>query len=89
MDNEMERQIMYLQNLEKQFQSVLIQKQQMELQLNEIGLALEELGKTKEKNVYKSVGGLLIKTTTEEAKKDLEEKEKLFEDTGGHFGQTL
>ena len=36
--------------------------------------ALEELGKTKEKRVYKAVGNILIQEDTLKVKKDLEEK---------------
>lgn len=75
---ELEREIMQLQNYERQLQAVLLQKQQIQVQLNEANLALEELKKAKG-DVYKAIGSVMIKSTAEEAGKDLEERKNLME----------
>lgn len=75
---ELERQIMEYQNAERQLQAVMMQKHQLQLQLNEIGLALEELVKAKGE-VFRAVGSIVLKTTKEEAEKDLKEKKELFD----------
>ncbi|MBU0586110.1 prefoldin subunit beta [Candidatus Micrarchaeota archaeon] len=75
---ELERALMEYQNAERQLQSVMMQKHQLQLQLNEIGVALEELGKAKS-DIYRAVGGIVLKTTKAEAEKDLKEKKELFD----------
>ena len=61
---------------QQQIQTVLAQKEALTLQVAEIKRALEELGKTKETEVYKLAGPVLIKTKLADVKKDLEVKEK-------------
>lgn len=64
-----------LQN--QQLQAVLIQKQSLVLQSNEMDKALEEL-KFASSDVYRAVGQLLVKTTREDTESRLnEEKEEL------------
>ena len=75
---ELERSIAQLQNFERQLQAVLLQKQQLQIQLNETSLALEELGKATGE-VYRTVGSVMMKTTKEQAEKDLNEKKELME----------
>ncbi len=75
---EMERDLVEYQNAERQLQSVLLQKHQLQLQLNEITLALEELEKAKA-DVFKAAGSIMVKTTKEEAQRDLKEKKELFD----------
>ncbi|MCP4646215.1 MAG: hypothetical protein GY852_00580, partial [bacterium] len=41
---DIQKEIVRLQNFERQMQAVLMQRQQIQIQLGEIGLALEELG---------------------------------------------
>lgn len=79
MDKQIEEELMQYQNMEKQLQQAMMQKQQLQLQLNEIDLALEELNKTTETEVFKSIGAIMVKTTKENAIKDLHEKKKLSE----------
>jgi len=57
-----------------QLMNISAQKQQMQIQSVTLGQALEELGKTKEKKVYKAVGNILIQTETGKVKKELKEK---------------
>jgi prefoldin beta subunit len=59
----------------QQIQSIVTQKTALLMELNEMKKALEELGKTEERFVYKISGPILIKVETEKMKKDLEEKE--------------
>lgn len=75
---ELEKDILEYQNAEKQLQYILLQRYQLQLQLNEIALAIDELKKAKG-DVYKSIGGIMIKTTVQDAEKDLKEKKELFE----------
>lgn len=75
---DIQKEIVRLQNFERQMQAVLMQRQQVQIQLGEIGLALEELGKAKDnEDVYKMIGNIMIKTTAKDAKTDLEEKKTL------------
>jgi prefoldin beta subunit len=57
--------------VEQQLRSVLIQKEALKLQIAEIENALNELERTKEENVYKLVGNVLIKKNKGEVKKEL------------------
>jgi prefoldin beta subunit len=59
----------------QQIQNILAQKTALMFELNEIKKSLEEIGKTKEKSVYKLSGPILIRADTEAVKKDLGEKE--------------
>ena len=77
--DEAEKNILRLQNFERQLQAVVMQKQQLQIQLNEIKLSLEALEKVTSGEVYKSIGSILIKTTKEDAKEDLENKKGLIE----------
>lgn len=56
--------------------NVSAQKQQLQLQSMTMRQALDELGKTKEKKVFKAVGNILIQADTEKVKKELEEKKE-------------
>jgi prefoldin beta subunit len=60
---------------QQQVQNILAQKETLNIQLIEIGKALEELGKTREADVYKIAGPILIKSKKADVKKDLKEKE--------------
>ena len=74
---ELERDIVEYQNSEKQLQMVMLQKHQLQLQLNELTMALEEVAKAKG-DVYKAAGTIMMKSTREDAEKDLKEKKELF-----------
>lgn len=75
-DPDLEKSIVEYENLERQLQMLVIQKNQLQLQLNEIGLATEELKKTVGE-VYKSIGSVMVKSTKEDAEKDLKERKDL------------
>jgi len=70
--------LLRLQQLQQTLQSVLTQKQQVELELLEVDQALEELEKTSDDGViYKSVGSLLIKTEKPKITEELKERKEL------------
>ncbi len=73
-----EKEIVEYQKMEKQLEAIMAQRIQLEVQLKEIENALKELDKVSSDEIYRSLGNILIKTTKEEAKKDLEEKKVLF-----------
>jgi prefoldin beta subunit len=56
--------------------NVSSQKQQMQIQSKIMEEALEELGKTTEKKVYKIVGNILILSETAAVKKELSENKE-------------
>ncbi len=62
---------------QQQMQVITAQKEALNLQLNEIKKAKEELGKLKEGEVYKISGPILIKSKKTDVEKDLSEKEEL------------
>lgn len=67
-----------LQQLQQTLQSVLTQKQQIELELLEIDQALGELEKTPDNGtIYKSVGSILVKTERIKVSDELKEKKEL------------
>jgi len=68
-----EQQIAEIQNLQRQLQMTVMQKQQFQMQLEEMKAANEELAKSKGA-VFRAAGSLLIESTKEEAAKDLKEK---------------
>jgi prefoldin beta subunit len=70
--------LMRLQQLQQTLQSVLTQKQQVELELLEVDQALGELEKTADNGIiYKSVGSLLIKSEKPKVTDELKEKKEL------------
>ncbi|HYC26600.1 MAG TPA: prefoldin subunit beta [Nitrososphaerales archaeon] len=63
---------------QQNLQAVLVQKQQVELELNETEKALEELGKAGDSEpIYKFAGNLLVKVQKEAMVKELNEKKEL------------
>ena len=62
---------------QQQIQTLITQKTALNMELNEIKKALEEIEKTKEKSVLKVSGPILIKVDTDDMKKDLDEKENM------------
>ena len=64
--------------LQKNLQAILYQKQQVELELTEIEKALEELKKIgPDDAIFKSAGSLLVKVKKDDIVKELEEKREL------------
>lgn len=77
-DKQTEKLMHEMQILEQNLQQVLMEKQNLELDLNESSNALEEVKKTKDE-VYQVLGNVMLKAKKEEITKSLEEKNKLSE----------
>jgi len=65
------------QMAQQRLQIVMLQKQQLQMQTDELAHALEELGKASG-NVYRIVGPILIQSQKEEVSKDLQGKREEF-----------
>lgn len=63
-----------LQLSEQALQNLLLQKQVFQYEFIETNNALEELKKTKQEDVFKIVGSLMIKSNKAELEKELERK---------------
>ena len=74
-----EEEIVEFQKLDKQLQAIATQRIQFEAQLNEIKNAIKEIENSSAEEVYKLVGGVLIKTTRKEALEDLKKKKEVIE----------
>jgi prefoldin beta subunit len=77
-DSETERKIQEAQAVEQNLQNLLMQKQTIQVELGEIENALSELAKSSGE-VYKIVGGLMIRSEKSSLLKELEEKKHLLE----------
>lgn len=75
-DENTNKKIQDLQILEGNFQSLLMQKQQFGLELNEISTALEEVSNSKG-DVFRIIGQVMVKSDKDSLKKELLEKKDL------------
>lgn len=74
----LQEQIMKLQQSQQNLQSIMAQKQQLEMEQIESDRALEELKKIADtESVYKHAGSLLIKSTKAVLTAELEERKEL------------
>ncbi|MEM3025550.1 MAG: prefoldin subunit beta [Candidatus Nitrosotenuis sp.] len=74
----LQEQLMKLQQSQQNLQSIMAQKQQLELEQIESDRALEELKKVADSDpVYKHTGSILIKSTKANLIAELEEKKEL------------
>jgi len=78
MDSQLQEKIEVLRGLEMQLENMLMQRQTIQIELNESLNALEEVKNTKD-DVFKMLSGLMIKVEKANALKELEEKKKLAE----------
>lgn len=76
--NETNKRIEELQVLEGQLQNFLAQKQTVQIEINEIENALNEL-KSSGDEVYKVVSGIMLRSSKEKLNKELKEKKKMLE----------
>ena len=75
---QIQERLLRLQQLQQTLQSVLAQKQQVEIELTEIEQALSELQKmTDNAVIYKAIGSLLVKTEKAKITADLNERKEL------------
>jgi prefoldin beta subunit len=76
---QVQERLLRLQQLQQTLQSVLVQKQQVEIELTEIEQALSELQKMSDDAViYKAIGSLLVKSEKAKTVADLNERKELF-----------
>lgn len=78
MDEETHKKIHELQELEHSIQSLLMEKQNFQIELSEVSNALSEVESTSE-DVYKLLSGMLIKSEKSKVLKELNDKKKTFE----------
>lgn len=78
MDSQLQEKIEVLRGLEMQLEHMLMQRQTIQIELNESLNALEEVKKTND-NVFKILSGVMIRVEKANALKELEEKKKLAE----------
>jgi prefoldin beta subunit len=71
--------LLQLQQYQQQSEVLTLQKQQMEIQLNEIMSALDILRDLKSKTVYKSVGPILVNSEKSVVEKELNDKKETLE----------
>jgi prefoldin beta subunit len=75
---QVQQRLLRLQQLQQTLQGVLTQKQQLELELNEVEQALSELEKlTDAAVIYKSIGSLLVKSKRTKVTTELNERKDL------------
>lgn len=75
---QVQERLLRLQQLQQTLQSVLAQKQQVELEIREIDQASDELQKlTDDAIIYKTTGSLLIKTERGKINAELAERKEL------------
>ncbi len=75
---QIQERLLRLQQLQQTLQTVLAQKQQVELELTEIEQSLNELQKiTDDTIIYKSIGSLLVKAQKTKVTADLKERKEL------------
>ena len=75
---QIQQRLLRLQQLQQTLQGVMAQKQQLELQLNEVDKAVSELDKlTETAVVYKSIGALLVKSKKTKVTTELTERKEL------------
>ena len=75
---QIQQRLLRLQQLQQTLQGVVNQKQQVEMQLNEVEQAVGELEKlTETAIIYKSIGALLIKSEKGKVTSDLTDRKEL------------
>jgi len=85
---QVQERLLRLQQLQQTLQTVLTQKQQLELELTETEQALSELEKVDENAViYKSVGSLLVKAEKAKVTTELNERKELLNTRIGVLGK--
>lgn len=75
---QVQERLLRYQQIQQTLQTVLAQKQQVEIELTEIEQALNEMQKTADDAaIYKSIGTLLVKTEKTKVTTDLTERKEL------------
>lgn len=77
---QVQERLLRLQQLQRNLQAILAQKQQVELELTETEQALTELENLNENTViYKSIGSLLVKAQKAKVETELKERKELLD----------
>lgn len=76
--NPQDKKIQELQMSEHQMQQILVEKQTIQVELNEVENAIGELKKTDDE-VYRVLGNIMLKSSKNDLMKELEERKKLLE----------
>ncbi|MBI2547434.1 MAG: prefoldin subunit beta [Candidatus Aenigmarchaeota archaeon] len=71
--------VMQFQQYQQQLQSVLIQKETLQMQLMEMNKAVEELDSSKNEKAYKITGQIMVSKPVEDIKKELLETKEALE----------
>jgi prefoldin beta subunit len=72
--------LLRLQQLQQTLQSIMAQKQQVEMEKSEVDQSIAELAKTSDDAViYKAIGSLLVKAEKAKVTEDLNERKSLLE----------
>ena len=77
-DQETGKKIQELQILEQNFQALLMQKQNFQIELTEVTTAIEEVQNSKD-DVFKIIGQVMVKSNKDSLKKELHEKRELLD----------
>lgn len=83
---EVEHDINEFQTAQNQLQMIMVQKQQIKMQLEEVDEALEEL-KGKTGKIFKSIGSVLVESSSEDVVKELNEREETMKVRVGVLGK--
>ncbi len=85
---QVQERLLRLQQLQQTLQTVLVQKQQLELELTEVEQALGELERLDDTTViYKSIGSLLVRSEKAKVTTDLTERKELLNMRVGVLGK--
>lgn len=85
---QVQERLLRLQQVQQTLQTVLAQKQQVELELTEIEQALSEMQKTADNTIiYKAVGTLLVKAEKPKVTADLTERKELLNTRAAVLGK--
>ena len=77
---QVQERLLRLQQLQRNLQAVLAQKQQVELEQTETEQALTELGTlAQDATIYKSIGSLLVKAQKTKVEEELKERKELLD----------
>lgn len=77
-DAETGKKIQELQVFEQNLQAILMQKQAFQSEMSEVSTASEEVKKSKE-DIYRIIGGIMLKAGRPEIEKELAERKKILE----------
>jgi prefoldin beta subunit len=68
-----------VEKIQQNLQIVILELENLKLKSREIEIVLEELEKSKEENVYKFIGNVLIKKSREEVIKELKDSKEVID----------